>query len=132
MPLGGGSVSGFGPTSFFVGAAPSMSSRRPSRIPKLVLPDDAFPLDAAMWQRLVEALRLPPRQVQIAEQVLLGRQDKEIVDRLGIARSTLRTHLDELFDRTDSVDRTELVSRLCSAAELLRRGASDSSIWRTA
>jgi DNA-binding NarL/FixJ family response regulator len=109
-----------------------MSSRRPSRIPKLVLPDDAFPLDAAMWQRLVEALRLPPRQVQIAEQVLLGRQDKEIVDRLGIARSTLRTHLDELFDRTDSVDRTELVSRLCSAAELQRRGASDSSIWRTA
>lgn len=95
-----------------------MPARRPEG-PSLVIPPDTFPLDAEAWARVVAALRLPPQQARIAEQLLYGRQDKEIVAALGIRRPTLRTHFRRLLARLDAADRTELAVRLVAAARLL-------------
>ena len=109
-----------------------MASRRPSTIPTLVLPADGVPIDGETWHRLTTLLRLPPQQVRIAELVLLGRSDHQIARTIGIEHSTLRSHFARLLTRTGSGDRTELVSRLCIAAELLRSGTSESSLLMTA
>ncbi|MDB5327942.1 MAG: hypothetical protein JWM57_3511 [Phycisphaerales bacterium] len=105
--------------------------RRASNIPALVLPADAVPIDGETWRRLTVLLRLPPQQVKIAELVLMARSDHIIARTIGIEHSTLRSHFSRLLARIGAGDRTELVSRLCIAAELLRRGATESSLLMT-
>jgi DNA-binding NarL/FixJ family response regulator len=93
--------------------------RRPSEPLGLIIPPDTFPLEPETWQRVVAALRLSPQQARIAEQLLYGRQDKEIAAALGIRPPTLRTHLHRLLVRVEAADRTQLAVRLVGAARLL-------------
>jgi DNA-binding CsgD family transcriptional regulator len=112
--------------ALFIGAA-AMGIRRTSKPPSLVIPPDTFPIEADAWQRVIKALQLPPQQARVAEQLLYGRQDKEIVAVLDIRPPTLRTHLHRLLIRVDAADRTQLAVRLIAAVRLLDRAAAKAS-----
>ncbi len=50
-----------------------------------------------------------PRECEIINLVSKGLADKEIANLLGIGHSTVRTHLKNLFQKTNCANRTELV-----------------------
>ena len=68
-----------------------------------------------MSQDRIRRLGVSPRQAQVAELLLQGRQDKQIASELGIAARTVRAHLGELFDRFDARGRVELAVQIMSA-----------------
>ncbi|HVC12477.1 MAG TPA: helix-turn-helix transcriptional regulator [Burkholderiales bacterium] len=58
------------------------------------------------------ALCLTPREGEIARLLCAGKRDEEIARALGIAFSTVRTHLRSLFEKSGTSGRTALVARL--------------------
>ena len=52
---------------------------------------------------------LTPREREIVEALALGCQYKEIADRLGIGISTVRTHLQHVYEKLQVGNRTEAV-----------------------
>lgn len=52
-------------------------------------------------QRIATTLSLSRRQADVIERLLQGLSDKEIASQLGIAESTVRTHLRALYRRLD-------------------------------
>ncbi len=76
---------------------------RPSETPQAV-PDSPDP-----WQGLNGRVR------EIAQALCAGWPDKKIAAELGIGYSTVRTHVDALFERFGVHNRTELVRRLLGA-----------------
>jgi DNA-binding CsgD family transcriptional regulator len=61
---------------------------------------------------LVAAYGLTPRERDVLREVLHGRPTKEIARRLRLAPVTVQDHLKSIFEKTDSVSRSELVARL--------------------
>jgi DNA-binding CsgD family transcriptional regulator len=59
---------------------------------------------------------LSPREASVAELAAMGCSDKEIARRLGVAFSTVRTHLDNAFAKLGSRNRTELAAILRGAS----------------
>ena len=57
-------------------------------------------------------LRLTPREADIACLLCAGQRDEEIARSLGIAVSTVRTHLRSLFQKSGAYSRAGLVARL--------------------
>ena len=53
--------------------------------------------------------RLSPRQVQVLEQLLQGRTNREIADALGIALPTVKLHVHAILSVTGARNRTEAV-----------------------
>jgi len=51
---------------------------------------------------------LTPREAEIADQVLIGDTDDEICHKLGISKSTLRTHITSIFRKTGVRRRSQL------------------------
>lgn len=74
---------------------------RPVAVPVPVSPDP--------WQGLSGRAR------EIAQALCAGWPDKKIAAELGIGYSTVRTHVDALFERFGVHNRTELVQRLLGA-----------------
>lgn len=72
-----------------------------------------LPLPTSQWDRIAKALRLSPRQKQIAELILQNHCDKQIVATLGSRMGTVRTQIHRIFDRTGVTDRQELVLLIC-------------------
>jgi two-component system NarL family response regulator len=56
-----------------------------------------------------DAASLTPREREIVEALALGCQYKEIADRLGIGISTVRTHLQHIYEKLQVSNRTEAV-----------------------
>jgi DNA-binding CsgD family transcriptional regulator len=81
-----------------------------------------LPIDAARWAAVVAYLALPPQQARIAELVLRGMRDKQIMAELGISRPTLRTYLSRLFLKAGVEGRVELVIRLFTLAAAMTDG----------
>jgi DNA-binding CsgD family transcriptional regulator len=50
---------------------------------------------------------LSPREIDILELLIQGNIDKEIADKLGISRETVRTHLGNIFGKLKARTRTE-------------------------
>jgi DNA-binding NarL/FixJ family response regulator len=75
--------------------------------------DQGLPIPATKWHRIARALRLSPRQKEIAELILQNRCDKEIVAVLDSRMGTVRTQIQRIFDRTKVADRQELVLLIC-------------------
>jgi DNA-binding NarL/FixJ family response regulator len=71
-----------------------------------------FPLTPQEWDYASRALMLTRQQTRIVEQLLHGRQDKQIADELRLSRATVRTHLTRLFARLGVLDRLQLVLRV--------------------
>jgi DNA-binding NarL/FixJ family response regulator len=80
-----------------------------------------LPLPAEKWHALAQELELSPRHKRIVELILRNRCDKQIVADLGIAHSTLRTHITRIFGRLGVSDRVELVLLLFSLSHGIRR-----------
>ncbi len=72
----------------------------------------AAPAYAPAPPRAARDLRLTPREEQIARLLCAGKRDVEIARALGIAFSTVRTHLRGLFEKSGASSRTALVARL--------------------
>lgn len=85
---------------FLLGPAMTRSANAKSR-PSPALPP--LPISAEMWNHVVKRLRLSPRLASTAELLLRGMQGKEIAARLGIAHSTMRTYLNRIYQRAESL-----------------------------
>ncbi|WP_201863601.1 helix-turn-helix transcriptional regulator [Microvirga soli] len=64
--------------------------------------------------------QLTTAEIQVLGQVLQGHALAEIADLLGLARSTVKTHLDAIYRKTQTNRQAELVSRIMSLASPLR------------
>lgn len=69
-------------------------------------------LSQDQWEKLSEHLALSPRQRDVCHSLLRGLSDSQIADELGIAKSTVRTHLQLLYSRLSVQDRVELILTL--------------------
>lgn len=72
---------------------------------------DTLPLVAAV-ERVRSHTRLTNREQDVAVAILLGRSDKEIAEKFGIARTTVRTHLKHIFEKLEISGRNQLFKRL--------------------
>jgi DNA-binding CsgD family transcriptional regulator/PAS domain-containing protein len=67
----------------------------------------------AQWTAATDAIAvlhdLTPAEARVLELVVAGRSSQQIAQELGIATSTLRTHLLRVFDKTGRHSRAELV-----------------------
>ena len=59
---------------------------------------------------------LSPREREVLQHLALGLANKEVADRLGMAESTVKTHLESIYRKLEVYDRTAAVT------EGLRRG----------
>ncbi|MDI7261802.1 MAG: LuxR C-terminal-related transcriptional regulator [Thermodesulfobacteriota bacterium] len=85
-------------------------------------PQDSRPLTAVMaycstpekidMDLLSKRYQLSPREIKISLLVCKGLTDQEIASVLGIAFSTVRTHLKHIFMKLDVTTRSELIYRL--------------------
>ena len=55
--------------------------------------------------------KLTPRETEVLQSVALGRTNRETATRLGIACSTVRTHLEHIYAKLEVVNRVEAVLR---------------------
>jgi hypothetical protein len=75
-------------------------------------PDELF--TEPVWERLTCGLRLSPQLKSLALNLLCGHGDKEIALKMGIAISTVRSHLDRLYIKLNVNNRYEaMIFFLC-------------------
>jgi len=80
--------------------------------------------EAALTTPLASAAslyQLTTAEIQVLGQVLHGHALTEVADILGLARSTVKTHLDAIYRKTQTNRQAELVARVLSLASPLRR-----------
>lgn len=88
-------------------------SGNPASPPLAVL--TLFRVDA---ESLASSFALTPAEARIAAQLMLGLAAKSIAQQLGIAVSTVRSHTQDLFDKTGAHRQADLVRRLLLASTL--------------
>ncbi|MEZ0167490.1 helix-turn-helix transcriptional regulator [Microvirga sp. TS319] len=64
---------------------------------------------------------LTTAEIQVLGQVLQGHALADVADILGLARSTVKTHLDAIYRKTQTNRQAELVSHIMSLASPLKR-----------
>ncbi len=69
------------------------------------------------WERIKEAMRLSPRQLDVVKCLFRGFGDKQIANHLGIAVSTVRAYMSKLFLKLSAADRVEVI--LCVLSRFL-------------
>jgi DNA-binding CsgD family transcriptional regulator/PAS domain-containing protein len=65
--------------------------------------------------------QLTTAEIQVLGQILQGHALADIADILGLARSTVKTHLEAIYRKTQTKRQSELVSRIMSLTSPLRR-----------
>jgi DNA-binding NarL/FixJ family response regulator len=76
-----------------------------------------MPVDPALAPLLLRRdTTLSPREREVLQQLADGLANKEVADRLGMAESTVKTHLESIYRKLEVFDRTAAVT------EGLRRG----------
>lgn len=76
-----------------------------------------MPVDPALAPLLLRRdPTLSPREREVLQQLADGLANKEVADRLGLAESTVKTHLESIYRKLEVIDRTAAVT------EGLRRG----------
>lgn len=63
------------------------------------------------------------RETDVARELLEGKSSQEICDTLGISRDTLKTHLSQLFDKTNTRSRPQLLATLINPSRTARHDA---------
>jgi len=96
---------GWGPFSLSVLRTISPRDSRPVTA-VMVHPPVSKPIGAEL---LRSKYNLTPRETEICILVYKGLKDEEIADALGVAFTTVRTHLKRLFAKLDVTNRSELV-----------------------
>jgi DNA-binding NarL/FixJ family response regulator len=64
------------------------------------------------WERITEIRDLRGRKAQIALRILAGMSDEHISQTLGIEKSTLRSHLRQIYERLNVNNRLGLAVEL--------------------
>jgi DNA-binding CsgD family transcriptional regulator len=80
--------------------------------------------EAALTTPLASAAtlyQLTTAEIQVLGQVLQGNALADVAEILGLARSTVKTHLDAIYRKTQTNRQAELVSRIMGLATPLRR-----------
>jgi DNA-binding NarL/FixJ family response regulator len=80
-----------------------------------------LPLCHEKWEQIATELHLSPTHKQIVELILKNRCDKQIESDTGMAHSTLRTHIDRIFQRLDVENRLDLVLLVFARSQDIRR-----------
>ena len=80
--------------------------------------------EAALTTPLASAAslyRFTTAEIQVLGQILQGHALADVADVLGLARSTVKTHLEAIYRKTQTNRQAELVSRIMSLASPLKR-----------
>ena len=75
-------------------------------------------ISSSDWKRMADKIALPPRQLEIAQQILQGCGDKQIAERLGVKVPTVRTHLGRMYAKLKVQNRSQLILYLIQKARL--------------
>jgi DNA-binding CsgD family transcriptional regulator len=86
--------------------------------PQSVLPP--LPIDADLWERVIEATGLSPQLARAVELVLRDLSDAEIAREMGIAESTLRTYFDRIALRIGARRRSGIFRAVLSVSHQVR------------
>jgi len=73
----------------------------------------------AIAEKLAERMgveELTPREMDVLEQIVSGKSNKEIADELGVSEATVKTHINSLLSKLGVTDRTQ------AATAAIRRG----------
>lgn len=73
----------------------------------------------AIAEKLAERMgveELTPREMDVLEQIVSGKSNKEIADELGVTEATVKTHINSLLGKLGVTDRTQ------AATAAIRRG----------
>lgn len=97
----------------FIAPAVAMESVNLSQIPSISqIPDDVH-----------HASNLTPQERRIVDLLLQGRNNQEIIQELYISINTLKTHLKNIYRKTETKNRRELIERMALP------GAQNASDW---
>jgi DNA-binding NarL/FixJ family response regulator len=75
--------------------------------------DDIFM--TASWTAVCVALRLTPREAEIARGLLAGATESMVAASLGLSRHTVHTHVRRLYQKLQAGNRAEFCSAVFSA-----------------
>ncbi|KLE35911.1 response regulator transcription factor [Aurantiacibacter luteus] len=62
-------------------------------------------------ERALATLGISPREVEVLDELALGKANKVIARDLGISPNTVKTHLARLFEKLGAANRTEAIAR---------------------
>lgn len=85
-----------------------------------ILASDAASLPEPDASRLRSLYRLTPAEADVAVQIAKGRRLQEVAHSLGVSINTVRTHLRQLFLKTDTRRQADLVRLLICGPAMLR------------
>jgi hypothetical protein len=88
-------------------------------------PDELF--TEPVWERLTEGLKLSPQLKCLGLNLLCGHGDKEIALKMGIAISTVRSHLDRLYIKLNVNNRYEVMIFFLCRMRAIFRAENDGS-----
>lgn len=80
-----------------------------------------FPLEAHLWESVVQTMKLSSRQARIVELILRDLSDKQIAIVLGISESTIETHKERIRLRTGARGRMQLAMQVMAVSHQLRK-----------
>jgi DNA-binding CsgD family transcriptional regulator len=63
------------------------------------------------WERRQQPMMLTPRELEVVRLVAVGLTNREIADRLVVSNATVRTHLENVFEKLGVHTRTAAVAR---------------------
>lgn len=107
--------SGFHVTWAFIDQVGKAVGRQILVVLREIEPELQTPISAA-----ARMYKLTVAETQVLAQVLQSQGLGEVADLLGVARSTVKTHLDAIYRKTDTRRRSELVRRVLALASPLR------------
>ena len=70
--------------------------------------------DRLSMERIRSAYRLTAREAQIALEIAYGKTDHQIAATMGVAFSTIRTHINHLYEKLGVRNRAALVRLICA------------------
>lgn len=85
------------------------------RQPMAGVPQDRASLSIADWARLMQALRLSPRESEIVLRMLVDEKESLIARHLRISSHTVHTHLERLYRKLRVNSRAGVVVRVLQA-----------------
>jgi DNA-binding NarL/FixJ family response regulator len=75
-----------------------------------------LPVPRDKWEAIAAELELSPKQTLIAEYILCGYPDKQIVTLMKISKATVRSQIARIFAKSKAYDRQDLIVLVCACS----------------